>query len=263
MNYTSLGFAIVPRRFLTVPEMKQQLNQIKEYLVHLEDNQPDVEKLQNFQNSITEITFSINQVDKMNHQSIAEIASLKSQLETEIADRINLQSTVDALNQIVHNQQLVINSLQIEKVQQHSLLIIRQIATSFQHKAAKYCGVGKTGNQSCITYQDLERAANKNPTTLSLFEQIRRLIVSNGFSDEIDFISSITSFKEIGKSSAHPYTSIEGTKPTQSDIIEMINTLCNDGLITETLKSNAVKVLSVIQAICNLLGSDDLLDSKS
>jgi septal ring factor EnvC (AmiA/AmiB activator) len=142
-------------RHLTITEMEEILHQTKLYLVELEDNPSTAEKLQYHQQFIDQVTRSLRSVEQNHQDLIVKIADLENNLQKEISKRMQLANDVQNLKETVAQQNTRITALTTrvdEATNKDNTVILRQIATSFQHKAAKYCGVGKKGRQFCVTY---------------------------------------------------------------------------------------------------------------
>jgi hypothetical protein len=141
----------------------------------------------------------------------------------------------------------------------HNTLILRQIATSFQHKAAKYCGVGTLGRQYCITYKDLISSNKGDALTIN---EVATLISGKGF-DDTYLNSFLQDLRIIGTSNAHPATTYDGRTPNYDELVGIIGEIPEDFEITHIVKNDALKILEVVQVLTTLIGATDLLESKS
>jgi hypothetical protein len=141
----------------------------------------------------------------------------------------------------------------------HNTLILRQIATSFQHKAAKYCGVGTPGRQYCVTYDNLMNSKKGDAIKKN---EVTTLIHDKGF-DETDFSFFLQELRLIGTSGAHPATTYSGRTPNYDELTDIIQRLPEAGEITSNVKNDALKILELVQVLSSLVGTTDLLDCKS
>ena len=266
MDFT---FVTTISRPFTITEMEGILHQTKLYLVELEDKPSTPEVLQHHQQLLDYVSRSLRSV-KQNHQNLtSEIADLKSKLENEIAQTMQLTDDVKDLKETVLQQNTIIAEQNIKIAElttrvdtatnKQNTLILRQIATSFQHKAAKYCGVGTLGRQYCITYNDLI-AAKKGDAIKK--NEVTALIYDKGF-DETDISSFLQDLRIIGTSDAHPATSYDGRTPNFDELVVIIRELPEAGEITSNVKNDALKILELVQVLSTLIGSTDLLESSS
>jgi hypothetical protein len=133
-------------------------------------------------------------------------------------------------------------------------MILRQIAYSFQHKAAQYCGVGKKGMQHYVPYEYLIASKMGDPIRKN---EITALLCERGFDDEC----YIRSFLEaLITSIPHPKTTFGGRTPDYDELVRIIQELPQGGEISATMKEDALKILEVVQVLCTRLGTTDLLD---
>lgn len=260
-----MNFAAIFRP-LTITKMSELLHQTKLYLVELEDNAPTAEKLQHHQQLLDFVSRSLQQ----NPQDItSQIVDLQTKLEKDILKRMQLTNDVQNLKEIVAQQDMKIAQLDMkitelttrvnEAIKRHNTMILRQIARSFQHKAAKYCGVGKPGRQYCVTYKNLINSKMGDSTKKN---EITELLFDRGF-DETHICCFLQYLREIGTSNSHPITSYEGRTPKYDELVLIIQGLPEVGEINTTLKEDALKILEIIQVLSTRIGSTDLLESWS
>jgi seryl-tRNA synthetase len=135
-----------------------------------------------------------------NEQLKKELEQLKKELE-------QLKKELKELTERVRRLELQVDTV----TNKHNTLILRQIATSFQHKAAKYCGVGTLGRQYCITYKDL---ISSNKGDAVKINEVATLISGKGF-DDIYINSFLQDLRIIGFSNAHPATTARRWQNTE------------------------------------------------
>jgi hypothetical protein len=193
--------------------------------------------------SLDSVLDAVNMLAQDHHTSLAELSQMRATLESESASRIALDSRVKALEK--------------EKETQHKIMFIRQIASAYQHKAAKFCGVGKQGKQFCITHEQLSKNADA-----SKFQQIELLFQPQGLTDTLDINSSVQIVKELGFYTSHPSTTISGGAATYDYLLGILDSACAEGLLSSAVNDDARAILKVTNQLHTMLAlGGDILDT--
>jgi hypothetical protein len=199
-----------------------------------------------------------------NNSLSAELSNLRATLESEIVSRIALESRFNTLekefNSLKKESNALekdLNALRKEKETQHQSMLLRQIASAYQHKAAKFCGVGKQGKQFCITHEQLSKSADS-----SKFQKIEDMFQSEGLTDTSDINLSVKIIRELGFSTSHPSSMISGGASTYPDLVEILDSAGTAGLLSDLVVSDAKAILNVTSQLHSMLGlHGDLLDT--
>lgn len=136
-------------------------------------------------------------------------------------------------------------------------MLIRQIASAYQHKAAKFCGVGKQGKQFCITHEQLSENADA-----SKFQQIELLFQPEGLTDTLDINSSVNFVRELGFSTSQLSTTISGGAATYDYLLSTLDSALAEGLLPGAVIDDARAILNAANQLQTMLVlGGDFLDT--
>jgi hypothetical protein len=244
-------------RGMSPNDISTALHDIKQKLVAWEVKPPPMAELRSCQQVLDSVLDAVSRLAQDHHNSLAELSNLRETLESEIASRIALESRLGAVEKELTTLEKEFNALEKEKETQHKIMLIRQIASAYQHKAAKFCGVGKQGKQFCITHEQLSKSADS-----SKFQKIEDMFQSEGLTDTSDINLSVKIVRELGFSTSHPSSMISGGAATYPDLVEILDSAGTAGLLSDLVVSDAKAILNVTSQLHNMLGlHGDLLDT--
>jgi hypothetical protein len=164
--------------------------------------------------------------------------------------------------------ELEIGLLKREKIFERNLMLIRQLATSYQYRSAKYVDVGSVDRRYCTTHSQLMDSALK----FGLFKKTRADAIESEFlkfrptlTSTVYISNVIKQVRELGTSTSLPSLKINDdlteSAPTVADMRTIIAETFAEGLITNDEREDALTVLSAIIFISPLVGITDVLQS--
>lgn len=145
---------------------------------------------------------------------------------------------------------------------QQSLLLIRQLAYSYQYKMATIFNIGADPEKRFLT-NHLKLAKKISPIEL---QKIRDLFDPSYDDDDIDVL--VKNVRHLGVNLSHPTTYSDGIMPMDKVGMDaVINDACDAGLIPQHVAKSAKKLLNVVNTLCTdpnyLDRTCELLDSSS
>ena len=239
--------------------------------------------------------------DEMDHEFTEISAKVESLAESQDAiGRLvgehaqNLQSAVKAIkvlgNKVVsqdkkiHSLELEVTSLNAdmalvmrertvamrERCNQRKLMVMRQLATSYQFRAATILGYGNAPNRRfMVTHEQLQQSNKIDSAKLTQLEITFSDLDANLVNDNIG--QDIREIRNIGVDTSHPALLIadDGNEysPTEEDLRAVVDELCSTGRVQPYLRSCAHGLISNIvrcsadPLVQDLVGNDLLKNS--
>ncbi len=170
---------------------------------------------------------------------------------------------VEGLENRVKSLQKQVDDLKLQveySTKNSNLLVLRQLTSSYQYRAALYCNVRKVGKMSFVDYDSLEKASNRDPTKSAKFATLKSTI-ANYFDDELDLKTTVDSLKSLGLHVAYPVIGAD-MKPEVSDTtqVEAIINMCKtESVITCDAAKDCISLLKLIKDVTDLLKTDSIV----
>ena len=157
-----------------------------------------------------------------------------------------------------------------ERCNQRKLMVMRQLATSYQFRAATILGYGNAPNRRfMVTHEQLQQSNKIDSAKLTQLEITFSDLDANLVNDNIG--QDIREIRNIGVDTSHPALLIadDGNEysPTEKDLRDVVDELCSTGRVQSYLRSCAHGLISNIvrcsadPLVQNLVGNDLLKNS--
>ena len=162
-----------------------------------------------------------------------------------------------------------ISIMKNERIMERNLMLVRQLATSYQYRAAKYVDVGDAKRRYCTTHHQIMSSAKKRGV-----ENVRKandieqefFRLSPNLSETDHIANIIKQVRELGTSTSHPslmiHDDLSESPPTSADMALIINALFDAKVIGADVRDDSLVILGVINIISPLVGVTDILQSQ-
>lgn len=265
-----VGFIVGLSKKTGTKKLILQVREIKEKLIHWESVKPSDAELNETQKEVDNIIDSLNKIDDEYSKIQEDLADMRSQLEAEIERRkelnkdvVGLQAKVFELEGKLENLNLERDREQLERLLERQLMLLRQLASSYQYNAVKYVEGCSTGRfMHAVTHEQLGRSSSKAVEKASRFAEIESKFFGSRFSKTEEINTAVKDIRELGTSISHPQTLRNGNVPNYDDLKNAIQECLNSGMIDHDVGADANLLLEVVKFLTEKNGSSNILASK-
>jgi hypothetical protein len=189
---------------------------------------------------------------------------------TIIQQDVKIMGLTNDVTQLNATVQATVQLFMRERCQQRKLMVVRQLASAYQFRAATILGYGnRPDRRFMVTHGQLRNCKQVDPNLLLLLENNFTSFDANlvGANIEID----VQDIRAIGVGSSHPNCLLaeDGTEflPTEKHLRDVVDELCLSGEVPQSLRNCAHGLISNIvycsadPSVQALVGADLLKNS--